>query len=510
MKIIEKFKDKINGVLSGFDRMIMKGHILQFFSESGKRYFLSQGKVLLKDFVEYAEKITKSVKAQAEKLAEETGRPLIYLNSSKTSKEGTAQDVLKRDPIEEGLICILSTLEMGPSLEIKKNKETKKLELKNGKRKCLHYYFYYMDKEFGFMHVKLQTWFPFGIQVYVNGREYIAKQLDKAGVKYKRYDNCFTEIDNIEIAQQISDDFSGKKLNGMLNHFAEQVNPFIERIKEILGQDYYWCMDQCEYATDVMFNSREDLECVYMDFVQHGIANFRFDDVMTFMGRKMHHAFSGEIVSDIKKRPFGVRIKHRMKENSIKMYDKYSVLRVKTTINNPREFKVYKKSSNEDKPPKWIPMGKSISNLYRYAEVSRAANTRYLDAIALADLKGDCVTEIENICKRIEKGNRVFTGFNPLSQETETLFRAVFYGGNHINGFTNASIRKTIFPDVPNNDKQTRNKVTRILAKLKAFGLISKVPRSFRYKITPKGIRLITATLSLKNSVMPNAMKPAS
>ncbi len=113
------------------------------------------------------------------------------------------------------------------------------------------------------------------------------------------------------------------------------------------------------------------------------------------------------------------------------MYDKYSVLRVETTINNPREFKVFKKSTVEDKPDKWVPMGKSISNLYRYAEVSKAANQRYLDAIALADIKGDCINEVEKLCMRIEKGNRIFSGFNPLSEETELLFGAVFNGGNH-------------------------------------------------------------------------------
>ena len=509
MKIIDKFKDKINGILTGFDRMIIKGHILQLFSDSGKRYFLSQERVLLKDFGEYAEKITKSLKENIESITQETGRPLIYLNSSRTSKEGTAQDVLKRDPIKEGLICVLSTLEMGASLEIKKNRETKKLELKNSQRKCLHYYFYYLDKEFGFMHVKLQSWFPFSIQVYVNGREYISKQLDKAGVRYQRYDNCFIQIDDIETAQKISDGLSGKKLDGMLNHFAKLINPFAEKIKEVLGRDYYWCVDQCEYATDVMFNSREDLESVYMDFVQHGIVNFKFDDVMTFMGRKMHHAFSGEIVSDTKKRPFGIRIKHRMKANSIKMYDKHSVLRVETTINNPREFKIFKKSETEEKPDKWIPMGKSIANLYRYADVSKAANQRYLDAVALADLKGDNVKEIEKLCTKIKKNNRTYSGFNLLSLETELLFQAVLDGKNHINGFTNASIRKFVFQDA-SDDTKTRNKVTRILAKLRAFGLISKVPRSFRYKITTKGIRLITALLSVKNSAIPTAMKHAS
>lgn len=95
MKIIEKFQDKINGVLSTFDRMILKGHLRQFFSPSGKMHFLSQENVLLKDFGEYAKKVTGQIKEHVENLAQELQRPLIYQNSPKVSKEETALDVLK-------------------------------------------------------------------------------------------------------------------------------------------------------------------------------------------------------------------------------------------------------------------------------------------------------------------------------------------------------------------------------------------------------------------------------
>lgn len=506
MKIIDKFKEKINGVLTAFDRIIIKGHIRNFFSESGKMYFLSKENVLLKNFGDYAEKITRSIKDHVENIAESNKRPLIYLNSSKISKEETALDVLKKDPVDEGLICILSTVEMCNSIEIKKNRETHKLEATNGKRKCLYYYFYFLDREFGFMHIKLQTWFPFEIQVYINGREYIAKQLDKKNIEYTRYDNCFLQISDIDIAQKISDDLiKNKRLNNMLDCFAGFVNPFIYRIEEVFNCGYFWCIDQCEYATDVMFKSCEDLKSVYEDFVNHAILSFKYDDVMTFVGRKVHHAFSGEVVSDIKKRPYGVRIKHRMKKNSIKMYDKHSVLRVETTINQPKEFKIYKKGEDNN-IGKWVPMGKSIANFYRYAEVSKASNKRYLDAVALADLNGECIDEIEKICTSVKHDNRQYSSFNPISKETATLFRAVLQAGNYINGLTNASIRKYLFPD-KFDDVKIRNKITRIIAKLRAHKLISKIPHSNRYKITSKGIRVMTATLSIKNLKMIDVVK---
>ncbi|NLF47878.1 MAG: hypothetical protein GX578_06085 [Clostridiales bacterium] len=509
MLIIDKYKDKINGVLSTFDRMILKGHLRQFFSPSGKMHFLSQENVLLKDFGDYAKNVTSQIKEYIENMAQERQRSLIYLTSPKVSKEETALDVLKRDPVEEGLICIISTVELCKSVEVRKSKDTEKLELQNGWRKCLYYYFYYLDREFGFMHVRLQSWFPFEIQVYINGREYLSKQLDKQGINYQRYDNSFTSIADIPQAQEIANAFTGRDLNNMLNHFANEVNPFLKRLEEIFHCGYFWCLDQCEYATDVMFKSRDELQNIYPDIVKYALLSFKCEDVMTFLGRKMHPAFSGEVVSDMKKRPQGIRIKHRMKNNSIKMYDKDSVLRVEMTINTPREFKIFKESGAQ-KQKKWVPMGKSIANLYRYAQVSEAANKRYLDALSLVEPKTESIQEIEKICHRVTSGKRTFSGMNPISKEAEAIFLAVMDAGNHINGFTNASIRKFLFLDATMEDKKIMNKTTRIIAKLRAHKLIAKIPHSFRYKVTVKGIRIMSAALAVKNIKLAEIMKKVS
>jgi hypothetical protein len=331
------------------------------------------------------------------------------------------------------------------SLEIRKNRETQMLELRNGERKCLHYYLYYMDREFGFMHVRIQSWFPFEIQVYVNGREFIARQLNKCGVRYERYDNCFTWIEDVEKAQNIANSLEARDFTRMLDHFAHELNPYLQRIEEVLGHGYHWCLDQCEYATDIMFKSRKDLSVIYKDLVDHALLNFNCEDVMEFLGRKMHPAFTGEIVSDMKKRPEGVRIKHTMKSNSIKMYDKYSVLRIETTINDPHEFKIYK-SVGEKKIMRWVPMGKSITNLYRYAQVCSSSNKRYLDALSLVEFKQDAIADIEKLCGHVKSKNKIYTGFNLFSPETERIFTAVMDGKNHINGFTNSTIKNFIFP----------------------------------------------------------------
>ena len=115
--ILEQYQDKINGTFSFFDRMIIKGHILQFFSPSGKKYFLSEKSILLKDFSSYANQVTKDLVRHVENFTDSLNRPLIYLSSAKTSKEQTALSVLKDNPVEEGLICTLSVVEYCQTLQ---------------------------------------------------------------------------------------------------------------------------------------------------------------------------------------------------------------------------------------------------------------------------------------------------------------------------------------------------------------------------------------------------------
>ena len=501
--ILEQYQDKINGTFSFFDRMIIKGHILQFFSPSGKKYFLSEKSILLKDFSSYANQVTNDLVRHVENFTASLNRPLIYLSSAKTSKEQTALSVLKDNPVEEGLICTLSVVEYCQTLQPVK-KPDGLLALSTVNRKCKYYYFYFMDKDFGFMHVKLQTWFPFLIQVYINGREMMKHVFDENGITYRMYDNSFFEISDIPKAQELADGFDAKKLCRQLDLFAHKVNPYLDTIEEVFHQGYHWCVDQCEYATDVMFKSREALEDIYPSLVGHAFHGFRCTDVFSFLGRKLDHKFLGEAVSDYRKRPEGWRIKFKMKSNSIKMYDKFSCLRIEMTINDPKEFKVYKDVHHRDgtTSKRWVPMGKSISNLYRYAEVSKAANARFLNSMFNIIPAGSIEKEINGICGKKVMGNRAYTGYNVWSVETFRLFETISDGKYVIRGFTNREIRRSICTDNPDTARE-RGRMSRELAKLRVHGLIRRIPHSRRYLVSDKGRRVMGALIETKRKIYP-------
>ena len=249
-------QDTVTDTLPTFDRLIFKGRLLKFFPQGAFAHFLSQQNVLLRDFGAYVKTTTNTLKAHLEELATTANRPLIYLEKPSTarkgkSKEDQARAIAARDGITEGLICVFSVVEPCRAFGIRRNQASHKLDVARKFRKCLHYYLYYLDQEFGFMHVRLQSWFPFEIQVYLNGREWLARQFDQCGIAYQRYDNKLTQIADLKTAQTLCEKFVHRKWPRLLEAWAKQVNPHLPMLRQAGCPGYYWVVDQAECATDV-------------------------------------------------------------------------------------------------------------------------------------------------------------------------------------------------------------------------------------------------------------------
>jgi len=232
-----------------------------------------------------------------------------------------------------------------------------------------------------------------------------------------------------------------------------------------------------------MFRDRKSLEDLLPDLHLHAELHFSTEDVMCFLGRKYHGNFKGEVVTSRKRRPEGVRVKHRMKRNSIKFYDKWSVLRVETTINNPREFKVLRsKETPEGRKRRWLPMGKGVWNLWRYAEVSQQANRRYLEALAQVDMKSKFVQELDELCRSKVVNGKRFARFHPVASSDAEIFQAVMAGDHLINGFRNRDLAMRLHPGLLDEPPEVRKRfgarVSRLIAKLRGHGLASKVKDS--------------------------------
>ena len=366
-RFLDRHKDRILGVLCGFDRVLFRGTLRMISHLRGMNMFLSHHSILYKDFGKFAERVSERVKTHAQQYAEREGRPYVYIRSPKCSKEDIATEICNRDGVKDGLICVLACVEPCRSFALRKDPKRKHLVLEPALRQCLFLYFYYMDREFGLIHVRLQTWLPLDIQVCLNGREYLARRLDRAGIGYEQRDNCFARIDDVPRAQRMLDDLYRRDWPRFLSRLAARVNPWLGPAGGLRLDQYYWSIRESEVATDVMFRSEADLAAIYPALVSHAIQQFNSETVMRFLGRRTNSRFNGEVVSDVTHRSEGTRVKHRVEENSIKMYDKQgSVLRIETTINNPRRFKVRRRVTRRGQGTRqWVPLRKGVADITR-------------------------------------------------------------------------------------------------------------------------------------------------
>jgi hypothetical protein len=462
--------------------------------------YLWRASVLLKDFGAHAEAMTKRLMEASLAAAERLDRPVLYLASSGTRKEDVAQGVLREHPVAAGLICVIKCVEPCMSYEIHRNRQIKKLELRVKQRKCLHLYHYFIDPLFGFMSARIQTWFPFTMQVCVNGREWLARKMDAAGLAYERADNCFPWIADFPRAQKMMDRLLRTDWTEYLDGIARRVNPAAKEMFDEFETSYYWSAHQTEWATDVAFTAPGDLAAIYPQLAWGAMTAFSSPDVLRFLGRPCNTRFSGEITSDFKDRAEGIRVKHAANGNSVKMYDKGpNLLRVETTVNNPRDLKVYRTSErNPHGPRRWLPMRKGVADFHRRAELSQKTNERYLDALAQLDSTMLLQNILAPVSRPRTKNGHTVRALRPWTAEDQALLEAVQRPEFLLEGFRNRDLARLLYPeehDAPEAKRRAAAKVSYRLNILRAHGLISKLPKTRRYRITVKGQQVATAAI---------------
>lgn len=514
-RFMSKYADQIKGVLSGFDRLVFRGTLRQLAYVKGFQTYLNMLGVRLTDFGAHADKVTKQVREASLAEATRTEVPIIYLPSAQTDKEKTAWAIAAERKVETGLVCVLKSLEMGYSYRVIGNRASQHLELIRTERKCLHLYHYWIHPVFGFMNARLQTWYPFSVQICLNGREWLARQMGAEGMAYERHDNCFADVADFARAQELLQEQLSSNWPELLGEIGRQLNPIHAQLFERFHADYYWSTAQSEWATDIIFRDPQFLADLYPKLTQHAMTTLRSPDVLHFLGRPLppaggiHPAFQGEVSTDLKRRSEGARVKHTLNGNSVKSYDKlYTAeaadLRAETTINHAEEFKVYRpKEGGSEADLAWRELRKGTADLARRAEVSQRANERYLDALASVDDSATLAEATRRMVERTTWKGKSVRALNPFAPDDLRLFEAVSEGQFTLNGMRNRDLRQILFGDDPQSPEECRKrsaKVTRKIRLLRAHGILQKVNKTNRYQLTVSGRRLVTAILTARDT----------
>jgi DNA-binding HxlR family transcriptional regulator len=484
----------IKGTTSCYDRIIISGTIPGICFAEGMTSYLYSKSVRIFDYPKFAEPFKEALRANAEAIAKANDLEIEFVRSSTARKEDIVSKAVTKNGKTQGLLYILSAMEACPTYKPWHDKRTGKTSLRGDTGKCLHYYFYFNDPELGFGYIRVPTWCPFRLQLYFNGHNILHKELCQHDIKSSMADNAFDYIEDFPLAQELSDKLDIAILHKAFDRLAETYCP----VHKDFGQVYHWSIMQAEYATDIIFKSKEDLMPIYDGLMKAAIHTVTPDNIATFLGHKLHPAYEGEIGNNYNVRIEGKRVKHHMGAVSIKMYDKFGfILRIETTVNNVTLFKHYRTVEHHDgsKTQQLASMKKNIYSLNPLRECLLAANRRYLEFISDLEDYSKGKNNLQSISQKVQDKGRTFRGFNLFDKLDLAIVLAILRGEFKIYGFRSKDVKRFL-------PYLSSSQISRTFKRLWLHGLIRKIAKSYKYYITEIGQKTLITCFKLKQMVI--------
>ena len=491
----ERHADKIRGVLSCFDRVVLMGTLPDLCHAAAMSRYLGARDIRLFDYPRWAEPFRDQIRTHAEQVARDHGLTIEYIRRVKDfRKEERIKALLAQRGEHVGLVHIFSAMEPCPSYRPWHDKRTGQTFLKPTEAKCLHYYFYFIDPALGLCYLRVPTWAPFRLQFYCNGHHVLARQLQRHRIASTLLDNAFVAIADWPRAQALADARDPHRLHRQLDRLAATYCPVLPAFPA----GVHWSCMQVEYATDVVFARQADFQPLYEALTHTAIHAVKPDHVATFLGRKLTGRYQDELGNDFSTRIQGTRIKHHMGWAAIKRYDKFGLIaRVECTANDVSFFQHHRTVEHRDgtREFKLAPVRKSISSRPVLRALLGAATCRYLDFLAAIEDPRPGLRALEKIATPVHEGERSYRGFNLFHGPDLDLCRTILRGEFTISGFQARQLRAHL-PDC------SGGQLSRCLKRLRTHGLIKKVGKRYKYYLTTLGRTVATAALKLRELVI--------
>jgi len=487
--LIDRYRERLHGVLSCYDRIVVTGTLPQVCYAAGMTAFLKARGVRIFDYPRFAEPLRDAVRGRAQELATSAGIAIEHIAKAHIRKEEVVAKVLERRGDHPGLVHIISAMEACDSYRPWHDKTTGQTFLKPDSGKCLHYYFYFIDDEVGLCYLRVPTWCPFRLQFYCNGHGWLARQLAAAGIGFTLADNAFLRIDDWERAQSFADALAPKQLHQVLDRFAKLCCP----VMDTFDQRYHWSLMQVEYAMDLVFRSAGTLKPLYEQLSRQAVLSVKAEHVASFLGKKITPQLAQEIGSRFETRIEGACIKHRLGKAQVKMYDKFHlVLRIETTANDVSFFKHHRKVEHRQGPSsrELAPLKKTIYSLIDLRGILLGCCRRYLLYLSALDDHSAGVRALDRLSEDRRDEDRLIKGLNFFKRSEQALLRALQRPQFNIRGLRRADL--TAF--VPGLNPGA---VSRQISRMRRLGLIKRVAGAYRYYLTRLGRAAIAAACSI-------------
>src|SRR5271168_1861410 len=490
----ERYDERIAGVLSCYDRVVVTGTLPSVCYAEGMTRFLFANAIRIFDYPEFASKLRDRVRQRAASLAAEAGIEIEHIAKNHVRKEAVVAKVLETRGEHPGLVHVISAMEACDAYQPWHDKTTHKNFVRPDSGKCLHYYFYFIDADLGLVYLRVPTWAPFRLQFYCNGHSWLARRLTTEGIDFTMADNAFARIADWRRAQELAHGFSPDRLHAVLDRYAAMCCPVLD----VFEQLYHWSLMQVEYATNLAFRSAATLGPLHDQLIRESVLSVRAEQIANFLGRQINPQLAQELGSQFSTRIEGTCIKHHFGSASIKMYDKFGcVLRIETTTNDVSFFKHHRKVEHRQGPPTraLAAVKKTIYSLIDLREILLGCNRRYLEHLSALDDFSAGVRALDRLTKPRKVDDKTVKGINFFDPTDKALLQALQDPRVNIAGIRRADLLALV-------DQLTPDRLSRQLRRLRDIGAIKRVAGTYRYYLTRIGRRATAALYRLTETAL--------
>jgi hypothetical protein len=393
-------------------------------------------------------------------------------------KDDVAHEFLARFAADEGVLFMGKAQERASVFRTEKRRDRNGVTypwIVRASAMVNQYYFYCVDRDFGPFFLKFSSYFPYNAKLCINGHEYLKRQLDQRRMKYEPLDNGILSCRDPKRVQQICDELSSAKIDALFRKWLRRLPHPFTRADRAAGYRYDLSILQAEFSLTQVMDRPVTGRLFFEEVIRENLDIGRPDHVQLIFSRRVTKRTPGTFRSRVITEGVTPSLHVDYKRTRIKQYHKEGrALRTETTINDTRDFEI----------------GKRLKNLPALRNVGFQANRRLLD---VQRVMHDCALG-EDALRRIlqpalVEGQRA-PALRFADTRTQALLHAIVLFSLRPRGFANRDLRKHLAPLLGIRPSDlTPGRLTYDLRRLRLHGLIERIPKTHRYKLTPFGLR---------------------
>jgi hypothetical protein len=405
----------------------------------------------------------------------------------------------------EGVACVLTSLEQGstfvsytpqrpapapPPDPAAPERDPDYRRITRCRKRFLHYYFYVFDPVMGPMSLRVASYLPFNVTLYLNGHSFLAQELTRQRIAFRQADNAFLAVADPAALQAAADRLTADVLQTRCDYWVGRLAPqFPEAERDERDLTYRYSLAQVEVATDLLFSRSTPLRALFRRASEIGVLLGGADRMVQTFGRRITRQYAGQLRTVLEQRNVGHPVLRSYYRSSfVKQYEKADrILRTETCLNNTHD----------------LDLKRGVTNLPAVVERLTAVNARYLDLQAAVLASTVDAGQLADLARPVALGRRRIPGIKLHDDRVLRLLELLLHPGGLLGNWTTRDLHRRLLAHQRLDEAAYRLPQLRYdLTKLRAKGLVERIGTSRQYRLTADGIRLGALLVKLRTRLL--------